>query len=744
MQNHNYIKMLNKKVEVLSKELDSRNFKLKTLNEIDFFSKIPNREFMYQHIDDCISKNIHIGIMLLNIDNFKLFNDIYGYLVGENLLITLTQNLLHFIPESKGIVAYLKGEGFLIVLPNVSNKELNNMGATIIESARELKIKLPNEKEIYSNVTFSIGSTIWNGEPNMTTLMLFNQVYSALKKAKSEGKNRYILFDFKDNSFYNKLENDKEFLSEISHVLQTKQIEVFYQPLYNIKNNTIVGCEALARWRHPIKGLLTPDKFIPLFEQFGLITELDLHLFEENCKNIRRWIDNNDVFVPICCNFSRLHFFNPNFPSMLKGITEKYSVSTSNFSIEITENILIENTNTIIQQLAELRSYGFSVSMDDFGSGYSSFGMLQNLPFDIIKIDRIFLSHNLNDFKNTTILYSIINIERALGMLTVCEGVETEQHVEFIKSINCDIAQGYYYAKPMECKEFEKLLSKENNSEKMFIKYSDIGKSLIEKIFDGFFIMQDMKKLRANVTEDIQWFDFYNKTEITSFPKVIEHFEKHIKGKKFSILYKSITPHNTESDSLLISGEAVLSDEASEHQKYSNFYFSANCIISENKLLLAKLHLDLIKTAGYINEFESYSIPKMTNTHLDESNILSQFYSMLPVGIIRYDLFGDMIITYMNEEMFDIIGYTKEQFFGEMGGNLRAIVHPDDLDFVYKKSLDMIDTNKIEPFLYRFIKRDGQIVTVMYTQCNLSAIDGRSIAQGMYVDVNKIKNLTKI
>lgn len=260
MQNHNYIKMLNKKVEVLSKELDSRNFKLKTLNEIDFFSKIPNREFMYQHIDDCISKNIHIGIMLLNIDNFKLFNDIYGYLVGENLLITLTQNLLHFIPESKGIVAYLKGEGFLIVLPNVSNKELNNMGATIIESARELKIRLPNEKEIYSNVTFSIGSTIWNGEPNMTTLMLFNQVYSALKKAKSEGKNRYILFDFKDNSFYNKLENDKEFLSEISHVLQTKQIEVFYQPLYNIKNNTIVGCEALARWRHPIKGLLTPDK----------------------------------------------------------------------------------------------------------------------------------------------------------------------------------------------------------------------------------------------------------------------------------------------------------------------------------------------------------------------------------------------------------------------------------------------------------------------------------------------------
>ncbi|HBF8960095.1 TPA: EAL domain-containing protein [Clostridioides difficile] len=744
MQNHNYIKMLNKKVEVLSKELDSRNFKLKTLNEIDFFSKIPNREFMYQYIDDCISKNIHIGIMLLNIDNFKLFNDIYGYLVGENLLITLTQNLLHFIPESKGIVAYLKGEGFLIVLPNVSNKELNNMGATIIESSRELKIRLPNEKEIYSNVTFSIGSTIWNGEPNMTTLMLFNQVYSALKKAKSEGKNRYILFDFKDNSFYNKLENDKEFLSEISHVLQTKQIEVFYQPLYNIKNNTIVGCEALARWRHPIKGLLTPDKFIPLFEQFGLITELDLHLFEENCKNIRRWIDNNDVFVPICCNFSRLHFFNPNFPSMLKGITEKYSVSTSNFSIEITENILIENTNTIIQQLAELRSYGFSVSMDDFGSGYSSFGMLQNLPFDIIKIDRIFLSHNLNDFKNTTILYSIINIARALGMLTVCEGVETEQHVEFIKSINCDIAQGYYYAKPMECKEFEKLLSKENNSEKMFIKYSDIGKSLIEKIFDVFFIMQDMKKLRANVTEDIQWFDFYNKTEITSFSKVIEHFEKHIKGKKFSILYKSITPHNTESDSLLISGEAVLSDEASEHQKYSNFYFSANCIISENKLLLAKLHLDLIKTAGYINEFESYSIPKMTNTHLDESNILSQFYSMLPVGIIRYDLFGDMIITYMNEEMFDIIGYTKEQFFGEMGGNLRAIVHPDDLDFVYKKSLDMIDTNKIEPFLYRFIKRDGQIVTVMYTQCNLSAIDGRSIAQGMYVDVNKIKNLTKI
>ncbi|NJI78882.1 EAL domain-containing protein [Clostridioides difficile] len=744
MQNYDYIKMLNKKVELLANELDNRDYKLKVSNEIDFFSKIPNREFVYQYIDDCISKNIHIGVMLLNIDNFKLFNDIYGYLVGENLLINLTQELLYFIPESNGIVAYLKGEGFLIVIPNVSNEELDNIGTTIIKSARELKVQLPNEKEIHSNVTFSIGSTIWYGEPNVTTLVIFNQVYSALKKAKIEGKNRYIPFDFDDNNFYNKLENDKEFLYEISHALQTKQIEAFYQPLYNIKNNTIVGCEALARWRHPIKGLLTPDKFIPLFEQFGLITELDLYLFEENCKNIRRWIDNNDVFVPICCNFSRLHFFNPNFPSMLKGITEKYSVSTSNFSIEITENVLLENTNTIIQHLNELRSYGFSVSMDDFGSGYSSFGMLQNLPFDVIKIDRIFLSHNLNDFKNATILYSIINIARALGMLTVCEGVETEQHVEFIKSINCDIAQGYYYAKPMECAQFEKLLSKENNSGEMFIKYSDIGKSLVEKIFDEFFIMQDMKKLKSNVTEDIQWSDFYSKTEITSFAKIIEHFEKHIKGKKFSILYKSITPHDTDSNLLLISGEAVLSDESAEYQKYSNFYFSANCIISENRLLLKKLNLDLIKTAGYINEFESYSIPKMTNTHLDESNILSQFYSMLPVGIIRYDLFGDMIITYMNEEMFDIIGYTKEQFFGEMGGNLRAIVHPDDLDFIYKKSLEMIDTNKIEPFLYRFIKRDGQIVTVMYTQCNLYAIDGRAIAQGMYIDINKIKNLTEV
>lgn len=744
MQNHNYIKMLNKKIELLSKDLEKRNCKLKVSNEIDFFTKIPNRKFIYQYIDNCISKNTSIGIILLNIDNFKLFNDIYGYLVGENLLINLTQKLLYYVPKSKGIVGHLRGEGFLIAIPNVSKEELDDMGTSIIKCARELKIQLPNEKEIYSNVTFSIGSTIWYGKSYITTLILLNQVYSALKKAKSEGKNRYISFNLEDNNFYNKLENDKEFLSEISCALLDKQIEVFYQPLYNIKNNTIVGCEALARWRHPLKGLLTPDKFLPLFEQSGLITELDLYLFEENCRNIRRWIDSNDVFVPICCNFSRLHFFNPNFPSTLKNITDKYSVTTSNFSIEITENILIENTNTIIKQLNELRSFGFSVSMDDFGSGYSSFGMLQNLPFDVIKIDKVFLSHNLNDFKNTTILYSIINIARALGMLTVCEGVETKQQVEFIKSINCDIAQGFYYAKPMECKQFEKLLSRKNTSDKMFIRYSDIGKSLIERIFDAFFIMQDIQKLRANVTESIKWFDLYTKKELTSFTEVIEHFEKHIKGKKFSILYKSITPHDVSSDSLLISGEAVLSDETMDYQNYSNFYFSANCIISENKLTLTKLHLDLIKTAGYINEFESYSIPKMTNTHLDESSTLSQFYSMLPVGIIRYDLFGDMIITYMNEEMFDIIGYTKEQFFGEVSGNLRAIVHPDDLDFVYKKSLEMIDTNKIEPFLYRFIKRNGQIVTVMYSQCNLSAIDGRSIAQGMYIDVDKIKNLIDI
>ena len=238
------------------------------------------------------------------------------------------------------------------------------------------------------------------------------------------------------------------------YALEHGEFIMYLQPKYSIRQEKIIGAEALVRWLHPERGLISPMEFIPIFEQNGFIIKLDEYMWEQACRSIRRWIDTNTEPVPISVNISRVHLSDNKFISVLNDLVKKYDIPKHLIETEITETYENSNSEVIIN---ELKKNGYTLLMDDFGSGYSSLNMLKNTPFDIIKIDRDFFSEFMLSERGKKIIHHTISMSRDIGLGLVAEGVETKEQAEFLSSCGCDTAQGYYYSKPMPLDDFEKL-----------------------------------------------------------------------------------------------------------------------------------------------------------------------------------------------------------------------------------------------------------------------------------------------
>lgn len=222
------------------------------------------------------------------------------------------------------------------------------------------------------------------------------------------------------------------------------------------------------------------------------------------------------------------------------------------------------------------------------------------------------------------------------------------------------------------------------------------ARSFIVRLFDHAFVRQDLDAFADCCFDDVQWQDRFEEGCFSGIDAVRAHLERAMSGRELSIAYKAITVNELSGDLVAVSGEAVFTGDV-DYQGV--FYFGASCLATDAGVLLTKMKIDRVNRSGHSHR--SSQMAAMDMERLDEGPALDQFYGVVPVGIIRYDLSGDMLITYMNQAMFDILGYTKEQFYGEVGANLRMIVHPDDLDHLYKKSVEMIETGESEPFSYR-------------------------------------------
>lgn len=737
-----------REMEALRGELIKKEEQIERLMKQDNLTGLLNWPSTKAFLDSSLDSGNPLGLLYVDFDHFKAFNRTYGFLLGDFLLSQFGEKVREHKVVEDGAIGRLNGEAFLAVIPGATRKRMEQIAGKLSELVGELTVTLPDMPMVKADLTASMGGVLWNGTGQMNPYVLLRHADQSIHRAKKSGRGKYVLTELSRPidalSGLKDAEQSIQFALEFRGALDRGEFEPFYQPLYSVRDQAPASAEALVRWRHPVHGILTPDRFLPLFEDSGLIVKLDLYMFECNCRNIRRWLDQGLEVIPVFCNFSRLHFLNDGFAVKLWDIASRYGVSARNLGIEITENMMVEDTQVVIEQMQELRGLGFSVAMDDFGSGYSSFGMLQELPVDTIKLDRIFFQRNLKDFKNTSIICAIVSIAKALGMRVICEGIETEEQVAFLRSIGCDEVQGFYYARPMEQDRFEHVIRTKGNAAAGTGFREDTERGFIEHLFDTFFAVQDFERFLAGVSLDVKWHDVFCREALVGVGRLREHFRQNIQGRALSVIYRSINPHQ-EKGCIHIGGEAVLIDESVSPPYCRYFYFSAICSVRENsdwegkRLFLTKLHMNIIRGDSYVNLFREKDNKTEVYRWMKEAEEMDSCYSMLPLGIVRYELGGDMMITYMNPAMFDMIGYTEEQFFGETGGNLRTVTFPEDLDLIYQNSLRMIEGEHIVPFEYRMIRRDGRIARVLYYQCTVTASDKQPLIQSMYISLGVIE-----
>ena len=384
-----------------------------------------------------------VSIVCFDVDHFKLFNDLHGLDCGDELLRYLGRALaLRFSPDGAQPLARLAADTFALC-------------ATGIRPERVERILVDISSECPNGIDAIVRAGVYRIEdPASPVSIMCDRAVIALRTVKGSYFDRVALYD---PGMREALVLEREVVAGVESALREDRIELFLQPKCNIRTGKIVGAEALARWRHPERGIVAPGEFIPLIERNGLVRSLDLRVWEKTAAWIRGLIDEGVQPVPVSVNVSRADIYLVDVAAELHALVERYGIEPSLIEVEITESAYSERPDRIVAAFDELAERGFTVLMDDFGSGYSSLNMLKDINVDVLKIDMRFLDRD--DRRSKDIMESVIRMARWLDLPVIAEGVETREQVNFLLDVGCSYAQGYYYARPMEAAAFEALLT---------------------------------------------------------------------------------------------------------------------------------------------------------------------------------------------------------------------------------------------------------------------------------------------
>ncbi|MHA6259872.1 sensor domain-containing protein [Sporosarcina sp. CAU 1771] len=414
----------------------------------DALTRLPNRRFFKEELDRRITSSTsdtRMAVCFLDLDRFKLINDVLGHQTGDELLTAISDRFRSFIDKDV-LIARLGGDEFTFLFPNVAS--VNSLQEQVDEIIYQVQTPfLIANQELY--ITGSLGISLFPQDSLMgEDLMKFADM--AMYNAKDKGKNT---FEFYHNYLINL--DPKQLLLEgdLRKAVKDKQFEVYYQPQINISTGKIFAVEALLRWNHPEEGVVGASDFIPLTEDNELINELGDWVLVESCKQVKIWQNEGYKELKLSVNVSFKQFYNQNFIQKIKDVLESTGYNPHLLDLEITESMAIKDVAYAINNFEELRSLGISISMDDFGTGYSSLNHLKSFPIDRLKIDGSLVQDIAHDPKARTIITTIIVMANNLDLITLAEKVETIEQLDFLKSIDCDEVQGYFYSKPLNSQE---------------------------------------------------------------------------------------------------------------------------------------------------------------------------------------------------------------------------------------------------------------------------------------------------
>ena len=392
------------------------------------------------------------AIVLFDIDKFKYVNDSLGYHEGNRMLERLYKTIGDHLEDDE-LFARISDDNFACTVHNATDNELITKIHRIFnefERRNALFVKYP--------VLFSAGVCRLeecmdkNGSIDINTAL--DRCTIAKKTLKGLHESSIAFYDGK---IRDRALREKDYENVMPSALKNHEFQCYLQPKYGTKSRHIEGAEALIRWNSSEYGFIYPDAFIPLSEKNGFVIELDFFILEEVCKAMKRWISQGRTPVVVSVNQSRLHINYDNYIWRLREIVDKYEIPYGYIELELTESVFSDNTELMLKIMNKLHDIGFKLSIDDFGSGYSSLNILKDIPADVVKIDREFFNGTVNSAKGRAVISTVVDLAKNLNMEVISEGVETKEQVEFLQQIDCAMVQGYYFAKPMPMSAFEEL-----------------------------------------------------------------------------------------------------------------------------------------------------------------------------------------------------------------------------------------------------------------------------------------------
>ena len=419
----------------------------------DPLTGLPNRALFTQRVERCIRKSheneaFRFAILFLDLDRFKIINDSLGHAVGDELLITIAEKLKHCVrgqgrPGRNDTVARLGGDEFTILLEDLKDPADALQVAERIQQALSVPLKLQGH-EIYTTASIGVVNSV-EGYDNGKDLL--RDADAAMYRAKGSGKARHVVFDA---TMHEAAMRRLRLESDLRRAVERGELVLHYQPIVSLGTRAIIGFEALVRWEHDGK-LISPADFISVAEDTGVIVSIGLWVLEEACRQLRVWRAANPRLpgLSVSVNVSRRQFADLTFVDSVKKVMVATRIPPTALKLEITESLIMQDTQQAMSALRQLRDLGVGIHMDDFGTGYSSLSCLHRFPLDGLKIDRAFVHNFTERRESAAVIHAIVSLAHNLNMRVIAEGLEMPEQVAFLQAMDCDYGQGYLFGRPL-------------------------------------------------------------------------------------------------------------------------------------------------------------------------------------------------------------------------------------------------------------------------------------------------------
>ncbi|EST52307.1 signal peptide protein [Brevibacillus panacihumi W25] len=417
----------------------------------DELTGLPNRRMFQNVLREAIARNekkqTKFAVLMLDIDRFKLINDSLGHTYGDQFLQEVSQRLLACTEGYQASVARMGGDEFTLICEECPNRGAVTRLAENLVAAIEVPYHL-KQNDFY--VSASVGIAVYP-DHGTNEEELLQKADQAMYEVKKNGKNGYRFFTSElDEHLHTKIELE----ADLRKAIQRQELVLYYQPQIQAGSNKMIGVEALARWNHPVKGILSPGVFIPIAEETGMIYEIGTWTLREACRQMREWHLAGGPLIPVSVNLSSQQFHQPNLIDYIREILAETGLEPKYLELEITESMMMDAkvSKSILQELDE---FGVKISLDDFGTGYSSLSYLKQFPIHKLKIDRSFIADITKNVNDQAIVATIISMAKNLKMDVIAEGIETKDQLEFLTRNSCEEIQGYYFSRPLPAPQVE-------------------------------------------------------------------------------------------------------------------------------------------------------------------------------------------------------------------------------------------------------------------------------------------------